>query len=327
MIRLTEEKIRPRALFEEYMRLAEVDSELYFGKCKRVKIMCPACGREGKDIFNKHSHAYQECPKCSTIFVSPRPIEGAYKSYYTESKSAAFFANKFYKETEIARRDTIIVDKASYLTSFIKKLNIESYCVVDIGGGTGLFAEVLRKLSGADVIIIEPNMEAAQVCRSKGFNVIQTFLETVDRCQLPSKRKVFVSFELFEHLYDTNIFLEKLVQIMNPGDYFIFSTLSGAGVDIRALWDKSDTFSVQHLNFFNPNSIVYLLERHGLLVHDVVTPGKLDIDILCQRREKIHDRSWRYIVDNCTEDQLADLQKVLKQNKLSSHMLVYTERV
>ena len=111
--------------------------------------------------------------------------------------------------------------------------------LVDIGGGFGLFAEEVRNLCGQAPIVIEPGPHLAAVCRGKSLPVIQKFLEQIAPEDLPAGPKTFVSFELFEHLHDPATFLKQLNSLMAKGDLFIFTTLSGSGVDIQALWEDS----------------------------------------------------------------------------------------
>ena len=81
--------------------------------------------------------------------------------------------------------------------------------------------------------------------------VIEKFLEQVSLVDLPDGPKAFVSFELFEHLHSPTAFLEHLEGLMTGGDLFFFTTLSGVGVDIQALWADSKSISPpHHLNFF-----------------------------------------------------------------------------
>ena len=68
---------------------------------------------------------------------------------------------------------------------------------------------------------------------------------------------------------------------LQSGDLFIFTTLSGTGVDIQALWqDSKSVMPPHHLNFLNPISVDVLLARLGFESLSITTPGKLDIDIL-----------------------------------------------
>jgi 2-polyprenyl-3-methyl-5-hydroxy-6-metoxy-1,4-benzoquinol methylase len=262
---MKEEEIRPKKVFDEYLRLAALDTNIYFGNSNRQPLMCPACDTQGNFAFNKHGFSYEECPACQTLFVSPRPPAADFFRYYQESASASYFATTFYRETAEARREKLWRPKAVMVYDVLKKFDADKYGVVDIGGGYGIFAEEYQRLTDISVTIIEPGPEMAKICREKGLTVVESFLENVHREQLLEGPKVFVSFELFEHLHDCRVFLERLSALMKPGDLFLFTTLSGMGVDIRALWNESNSISLQHLNFFNPKSVKSLIERVGLL--------------------------------------------------------------
>lgn len=319
---MKEEEIRPRTVFDEYLRLAELDAEKYFGNKESTPICCPACGTKGILSFDKHGFSYEECPKCQTLFVSPRPAAGAFFDYYENSDSAKYFATTFYEATAESRREKLWKPKSQAVQSILKHYGAEAYNVVDIGGGYGIFAEEYGASTGALVTVIEPGPELADICRKKGLTVIQSFLERVEPSQLDSSSKVYVSFELFEHLHDPEIFLRRLCALMKKNDLFIFTTLSGIGIDIRVLWEGSNSISLQHLNFFNPGSIRLLAKRVGLEILEIKTPGKLDLDILSNNREKIKDRFWRIFINQSSQEELESWQEFIAEHGWSSHMWV-----
>lgn len=74
-------------------------------------------------------------------------------------------------------------------------------------GGYGLFAEEMQKLTSAATIVIEPGPQLAEICRKKGFMVVEKFLEEIEKEDLPHTNKTFTSFELFEHLHDPEFFM------------------------------------------------------------------------------------------------------------------------
>ena len=76
-----------------------------------------------------------------------------------------------------------------------------------------------------------------------------------------------------------------------------------------------------HLNFCNPISIKEILRRSGFTPLEVSTPGKLDFDILSNNSESLRDPFWKLLVENSTEDQKKDLQKIFSDVGLSSHMM------
>lgn len=322
---MKEEDIRPKKVFDEYLRLAALDADKYFSKSPRQPVLCPACGTQGVYSFSKHGFSYEECPVCQTLFVSPRPPAQDFFRYYQGSDSAKFFATTFYRETAEARREKLWRPKAGMIRETLQKYGAHQHSLIDIGSGYGILAEEYERLTGKKVTVIEPGFELAQICRKKGLAVIEAFLENVAIEQLPAGPNAFVSFELFEHLHDSEVFLRHLHTLMRPGDMFLFTTLSGLGLDIQVLWDESKSISLQHLNFFNPKSVRLLLERIGLRVLHVGTPGRLDLDILSNNRSQIKDRFWRNFVADASSEEMQDWQDFIAGQGRSSHMHVVCE--
>ena len=324
---MKEEDIRPKKIFDEYLRLSKKDAKNYFGPKTNVEqILCPACCSSGIEVFKKSEFTYQECPACSTLYVSPRPEESAFFKYYQESESVKFWASSFYKTTAEARREKLWKPKALMISEYIKKYGGVSK-LFDIGGGYGIFAEEYKKLSNKDVTVIEPGPDLAEICRRKGLEVIENFLEKIDPIVFGSETKAFVSFELFEHLHSPEKFLLSLGKMMKVGDLFIFTTLSGIGLDIRVLWENSQAVSPpHHLNFLNPYSIKILLERLGFKVLEVLTPGKLDLDILSNNFEYIQDQFWKNFIRYSKDTEKIEMQKLISESGFSSHMLVICKK-
>jgi 2-polyprenyl-3-methyl-5-hydroxy-6-metoxy-1,4-benzoquinol methylase len=318
---MKEEEIRPKAVFDEFIRLARQDTEEFFSGETRFAINCPACDAKGKTAFEKNGFEYSHCPKCHTLYVDPRPPAGAFERYYTESRSSRFWATTFYKETSEARREKLWKPKAALIKGILDNYDAPPL-LYDIGGGYGIFAEEMNRL-GVRTVVIEPASHLASVCKAKGIDVIETFLEKLDSSRLERGEKTFVSFELFEHLHDPREFLKKVFSLMGSGDLLVLTTLSGAGVDIQALWeDSKSVMPPYHLNFLNPHSLKILVEHVGLEALEITTPGRLDMDILENNREFLKDRFWRTFVDLATDEQKEAMQQAIASSGWSSHMMV-----
>ena len=134
-----------------------------------------------------------------------------------------------------SQKQKIIKDKIEFFS-------LKTDMIIDIGGGYGTFIEEFLKISNIEHIVIEPSEHLSKICHDKGLRVITKFLEEICEGDLPKIKKTFVSFELFEHLHDPKIFLEILNDLMDSGDSFIFTTLSGMGVDIQTLWEDSKQY-------------------------------------------------------------------------------------
>jgi len=324
-----EEDIRPKKIFDEYLRLAAQDAKTYFSGVAREYISCPACGNRGEFAFEKFDFNYDQCPKCHTLFVNPRPESNAFERYYQESASSRYWASTFYKETSESRREKLWKPKAIEINKILREIDADrSSTIVDIGGGYGIFAEEMQKLAANPSIVIEPSPHLAEICRGKGLLVVEKFLEHVSRDDFDDGPKVFASFELFEHLHNPSHFLQCLQEIMSSGDLFIFTTLSGMGLDIQVLWqDSKSVMPPHHLNFFNPKSIEAVLRGNGFKVIKITTPGQLDLDILDNNLNLIKDRFWKSFLTQASASEKSSLQKWVADQGYSSHMWAICEKI
>ena len=209
-----------------------------------------------------------------------------------------------------------IIDKYSN-----EKNKIES--IIDIGGGYGVFIEEFLKIKKINSLIIEPSIHLSAICRSKGINVLEKFIEEVEINDLPTTKSCYVSFELFEHVHDPYDFLKSIYVKMKKGDLFVFTTLSGMGIDIQILRENSKSvFPPHHLNFLNPKSVTKLLNKVGFDVLEASTPGKLDIDILSKNKKNINNKFWLNFLDYSDDEEKEKMQNFISESGLSSHMMI-----
>ena len=312
---MEEENIRPKKLFNDYLNLAKIDGEKFFPSSKLLKfINCPSCDSVGNYIFTKHN----------SIYVNPRSTLEDLFNYYENSDSALFFGTEFYRLTQESRRELLWKPKAIKVLKYIEDYKCLDADIYDVGGGYGVFAEEFFNISNIKINIIEPSRKMASICREKGFEVIESFIENINH--ISDNKKVLVSFELFEHLHDTNYFLSRINKLLNKGDLFLFTSLSSLGFDIRLLWEESNSFSVQHLNFFNPKSIKNLLYKNGFNIINIETPGKLDIDIVKNNLDKIKNSPWKVLIESLNIEESSKWQEIISNSNLSSHMWVLAKK-
>lgn len=327
---MKEEEIRPKKIFDEYLKLAKEDIKQYFSdKSGFVHINCPACnGNDASFEFEKNGFNYVKCYNCGTLYVNPRPSKEAIRNFYTHSKSTKYWTEHFYKETENQRRDKIFKPRALMIQDFIgKRRKINTFA--DIGAGYGTFLDEVRKLSLAkNILAIEPSGDLAVILKNNGFEVIQIPIEECGSV-LRAKVDFATSFELLEHVFSPEKFFSSVCGILSNGGYFIFTTLNINGFDLQVLWDKSKSISPpHHLNFFNIDSAKILLKRCGFKIVKAFTPGKLDVDIvknMCSE-QNIEVSKFVKLLINSDETTRANFQSFLGENNLSSHMCFITQK-
>lgn len=325
---MKEDKIRKREVLNKYLRLVEKDTKKIFDFKSFVYITCPACGsKSSTSEFLKNGFKYVSCKKCFTLFVNPRPSFKDIERFYSYSKSTCFWVNKFFKPVAEIRRKEIFKPRAEYIAEIIRRKN--RLIVGDIGAGFGIFLEELRNiLPSNQYIAIEPSYEMATICSNKHLLVRQKCLEDIATNEM--RFDVLTAFELIEHLYDPRKFFKKVHSLLKPNGYFFMTTLNVEGFDVAFLWDKSKSvMPPHHLNFLNPRSIKYLLEKNGFKIVEISTPGQLDWDIVegMIKNERIDaGRFWNSVAYNGSKECKMSLQHWISDNNLSSHMRIIAKK-
>ena len=327
---MKEDEIRQRSAFNRYLALVAEDvRKIFTNRDSFIQIDCPACdGKNHQFQFEKLGFTYVLCPNCGTLFVNPRPPLKLLTDFYTKSRSAKFWIHDFFKPVAEIRREKIFRPRAEHIMGALPEL--ATGIIGDIGAGFGLFLEELARFwPAAKLVAVEPSAEMAEICRGKSLEVIPCFVEDVQGWD--GRFDLLTSFELFEHLYDPSEFLKKVRHLLRPGGRLFLTTLNGEGFDIQVLWEKSKSISPpQHLNLLNPRSIIMLLQKNGLVVEQVDTPGKLDWDIVegMYREEGIDPgHFWKLVAEKGEPAVKDDLQAWLSQSGLSSHMRILAQKV
>jgi len=326
---MKEFEIRPRKLFSDYLELSKKDIDVFFSdKSNFVEINCPGCKKDQSVLaFIKHGFKYNKCLYCKTLFVSPRPTKSMISDFYKVSESSRFWAEHFYPQTAEARRVMIFKPRAEVINEILLKIDFPSpKSIVDVGAGYGIFLQEIKKLGYFDeVIAIEPNKDLAKSIRDKEIFVIEENVEDVIDGEY--KYSVVCSFEVFEHLFDTDDFVLSMKKLLKPGGILIFTTLTISGFDLLVLGDKSKSISPpHHINFLSVEGIRLLLNRCGLEEVLIETPGKLDVDIVKNMYEEIPDLVLpdfvEYLLKNRDVTVHEQFQHFLQKNNLSSHIRV-----
>jgi SAM-dependent methyltransferase len=326
---MNESEIRSRDALRRYLEMVSQDVARYFHDTAAfTAVPCPACGRGDQAFeFEKIGFRYVTCSHCQTLFANPRPPIADLKHFYTEAASTQFWINEFFQPVAEVRREKIFRPRAQDIA---RRFGADrKWRVGDIGAGFGLFLAELRRLwPHSDLLAIEPSSQQADICRAANFKVFQGMVEEMTGYE--GGFDLLTSFELLEHLQDPGIFLAQVWDLLQPGGCLYLTTLNGLGFDIQILWEHSKAiFPPHHLNFFNPDSVGLLLERHGYAIQEIATPGRLDWDIV--EGMYLHDhfevgRFWKLLAAKGTPEAKQQLQEWISRHKFSSHMRIVAQK-
>jgi len=330
---MKETNIRPVDIMLENEKLHTEDVEnILTKKSNFIFVSCPACSlNKNKKVFSKKGFDFYECLKCKTLFINSRPSFEVLSDFYTNSKSIQHWNDKIFPASEGARRQNIFSPRAKKVVELCKKYATDTDNLYDVGAGFGTFCEEIKKLKTFQkVIAIEPSRSLAKTCRDKGIEVIEKTIEDAD---LQGGANVITNFELIEHLFDPEDFIKSCHKALVFGGLFIMTTPNIKGFDLMTLGSISNNIvGPNHLNYFHPTSITKLLARCGFEVLEILTPGKLDAELV---RNKIlseeFDVSSQAFLKHILIDEWEKLgekfQEFLADNLLSSHMWVVAKKI
>jgi len=330
---MKEEQIRPHGLASEYQKIIIDDrKKLLENKNNFVEIPCPACQNNDTDYsFNKNGFNLVTCKKCETLFINPRPTMDMLVKYYQNSKAINYWAEKIYPSSQENRRLCISTPRAKKITNICLEQKISTQVLFDVGAGDGSFCEEIKKIGVFEkVIAIEPSHKNATVCRNKGLNTIEKNIENVHNIQ---KADVITNFELIEHLFCPEDFIKACKKNIKKNGLLIITTPNIKGFDLLTLKKLSNNIGgPNHLNYFNIKSISILLKKCGFILVEVLTPGKLDAElvrkkIISQELDVSQQPFLKHILIDEWENLGSKFQNFLAENLLSSHMWIIAKNM
>ncbi|MFA4941251.1 MAG: class I SAM-dependent methyltransferase [Patescibacteria group bacterium] len=329
---MKEEDIRPVNLMEENENLHKKDVEELLKKEKLFKeVNCLACDSKNYHIvFDKNGFSFVVCENCETVFINPRPSQEILVDFYANSKSIKHWNDKIYPASENVRRSQIFSPRAQKVIDLCKKYNTENEAIFDVGGGYGTFCEEIKKLNiFKRVVSVEPSKDLADTCRRKGIEVIEKPIEDVGM----ERASVITNFELIEHLFSPKDFIIACHKALSKDGLLFLTTPNIKGFDLMTLGKLSDNIDgPNHINYFNCESLGGLLENCGFKVEEVITPGKLDAEIV---RNKILNKDLdissqpflKYVLIDQWEKIGLNFQNFLAENTLSSHLWIVARKI
>ncbi|KKG07358.1 bifunctional 2-polyprenyl-6-hydroxyphenol methylase/3-demethylubiquinol 3-O-methyltransferase UbiG [Methanosarcina sp. 2.H.A.1B.4] len=331
---MKEENIRPEVLMRDNHELHIKDvHELLTQRKDFVQIPCPACEcTKNKFIFDKNGFTFVSCVECGTVFINPRPTLEMLVNFYKCSNSIKHWNDYIFPQSEEHRRNQIFAPRAKKIVELCRKYEIRTKVLIDVGAGFGTFGQEIKKLNMFnEVIVIEPSTDLAKSCLQKDLNVIAKSIEEIRDDEL-EKADVVTNFELIEHLFWPKDFLLTCRRILRPKGLFIFTTPNIRGFDLQVLSKLSENIGgPNHVNYFHPDSITRLLENTGFEVLEIITPGKLDAELV---RNKILSGDFEVSNHPFLKQILIEkwgnvgesFQDFLANNGLSSHMWVIAKK-
>ena len=324
-----ENDIRPNDLLKGQQEAVKADIKYLHSRIHEfVNVKCPACSKDSySPKYQKDSFTIVACNYCETLYTNPRASAEVLNDFYKLSANYDYWNKYIFPASETVRRERIFKKRVDSILDYCKKYNTNLNSILEIGAGFGTFCEeMMSRQVFKRVVAIEPTPSLSQTCRNKGIETIEKTVEQVSFSESETF-DVLVNFEVIEHLFSPKDFLMQCKSFLKKGGLIAVTCPNGQGFDVVTLGEISKTVDHEHINYFNPRSLPYLLEELGFEILEVSTPGVLDADIvhnaILNKEFSVADQPFlkKILVDEWDEKGEA-FQKFLIENQLSSNMWV-----
>ena len=294
-----------------------------------IPVCCPVCeGENSKATIEKFPIEYELCATCDTLYQKMRFPEELLGEYYANSAIMEYFGKYIFPASEENRREKIYRPRVDRLLEISSRYGAKYGLCVEVGAGSGVFLHEMNQRKVFDrIVAIEPARSLAESCRNFGLETFEMPVEKMSRMDAD----VVVSFEVIEHLFSPEKFLQDMYNILSENGMCFLTTPNSKSFEVRELGSRSTTLGFTHLNLFTPESLSFLATRVGFEVLEVTTPGILDVDLVKRgyNEKATLQRSpfIQYLVEEASQEQKDNFQQFLMENNLSSHMWIALRKI
>jgi len=135
--------------------------------------------------------------------------------------------------------------------------------LLDVGCGTGIFLDMMRRRGEWEVFGVEINEEAARYARGK--LQLDVFAGELGEASFPTAHfDVVTLWHVLEHLHEPRLVLQEIYRILRDDGWLLLSLPNAASYEAQAFGEFWAGLDVpRHLYFFTPTAIRELLRQEG----------------------------------------------------------------
>lgn len=231
---------------------------------------CPICGSPRIASFAiKHGLNIDQCGSCDFRFTNPPPTPTQLEKFY--NSEAKDIENLIFYRTRAAR--TPIFSKRIELI----QRYVSSGSLLDVGGAIGIFVGALTEAASRfHVTVVDLNANAITELKRRYPAVAALNQDIFDH---RGSYDIVTLWDTIEHLPDVNRTASHLYGLLKPGGRLFLSTPNVASFEHSVGQERHPQVEpLAHVNYFSPNNLQQLLQKHRFVDIDWVTPnGTFDI--------------------------------------------------
>lgn len=229
-----------------------------------IHIPCPYCrAHDAVPWASERGYTCVKCRECGFLYVNPRPADGQIAEGVETGVHSTLGGHNV-----IGRRSEA---KVAQYRGIFRQVMADVWSRghpiswLDVGAGHGEIVEAVTALApiGSAVMGVEPMLPKAASARRRGIDVVNGYLDEVDR-----KFDFLSLIHVFSHVPDFRSFLGEVKGKLVPGGEFLIETGNIADLD-RATQNSTDLDLPDHLTFAGHSHIVGFLEEAGFEIVSV----------------------------------------------------------
>lgn len=214
---------------------------------------CPACGKAGTEPFmNKDGLTLVRCGVCGLGYQQPRfRADRLQELYGKEYPLAAAYLSPEQNE----------LDEYKFRYGLQRVL---ACCpdaldgVLDVGAGNLHFLDVCRRMGGRKLHGIEPG--SIPGTPPEGVTIIREFRDHIPDL---GPLGMVTMWDALEHVHGVRVLVESIFERLRPCGAFLVLVPNVTSLASRLIRERSPSFNVYHLNYFDQHSLRALLESVG----------------------------------------------------------------
>jgi 2-polyprenyl-3-methyl-5-hydroxy-6-metoxy-1,4-benzoquinol methylase len=241
----------------------------------KVRNACPLCQKENivpykKGTFNPEtihtdnfkitdSHygslwTFSTCPNCSFVFSNPYIPEKEITAFYSQLED-----KEYSSEAEGRSRNfTTILKHLKRLQPVMENKNT----LLDVGAASGIFLDLARK-QGYDTAGIEPSEYLVKEAEETyGLQLFKGTIEDYLNLYPQNTFSVITLLDIIEHVVEPDTLMKRVDSLLADGGILVIVTPDINSFAARLLGIRWWHYRIAHINFFNRESLEYLLTKH-----------------------------------------------------------------
>ena len=188
-----------------------------------------------------------------------------------------------------------------YITG-VTKLN-DGDLIMDIGGNDGTLLKAFKDTADKtfQYINVDPSINLTELSREKGIETITAFFSHEFAKNLNRKAKVITSTNVFQHLLDTNDFVEGIYELLDNDGIWVLEFPYWIH-DLET--NQFDQIYHEHIYYYSIRPLEIMMDKHGLKIIRV-------------EKQKIHGGTLRLVITKIDSklDEDESIQQIVKEEE------------